>query len=180
MYLFTTGTHYPHEKLLSPFSIYAHKYHNADFKQAANDLYEKGYGTRRVPQIELDDKPKVDVSKLTFPIDIFPEPVQHYILESAQTLGLSIDYMGCAFMWMLSVIVGNSLKVEVKKGWLETGTLWISLVGKAGIGKTPSINQIIRPLEQANNTHIKRYIKEYAKWVEYEKKISKRRSTQKR
>ena len=170
MYLFSTGTQYPAEKLLSPFSIYAHKYHYADFKKAANDLYDKGYGSRRVPQIELDDKPKVDVSKLTFPIDIYPENIQHFILESAHTLGLSIDYMGCAFMWMLSVIVGNSLKVEVKSGWLETGTLWISLVGKAGIGKTPSINQIIKPLETVNNSHIKRYIKEYAKWVEYEKK----------
>lgn len=170
MYLFSTGTLYPAEKLLSPFAIYAHKYHFGDFKQAANDLYEKGYGSRRVPKIEIEDKPKVDISKLTFPIDIYPERIQHYILESAQTLGLSIDYMGCAFLWMLSVIVGNSLKVEVKKGWVENGTLWISLVGKAGIGKTPSINQIIRPLETINNTHIKRYIKEYAKWVEYEKK----------
>jgi hypothetical protein len=73
------------------------------------------------------------------------------------------------------VIVGNSLKLEVKTGWIENANVWISLVGKAGIGKTPSINQMIRPLEVINNTHIRRYIKEYAKWVEYEKKDKKER-----
>jgi len=173
MYLFSTGTLYPNEKLLTPFAIYAYKHHFGNFKDAANELYNKGYGTRRVPKIEIEDKPKIDIDKLTFPIDIFPENIQHYILESSRTLGLSIDYMGCSFMWLLSVIVGNSLKVELKNGWIENGNLWISLVGKAGIGKTPSINQIIRPIEIINNTHIKRYIKEYAKWVEYDKKDKK-------
>jgi len=173
MYLFSTGTIYPHEKLLSPFAIYAYKNHYGNFKDAANDLYQKGFGTRRVPKIELEEKPKIDLDKLTFPIDIFPENIQHYILESANTLNLSIDYMGCSFMWLISVIVGNSLKIELKNGWIENGSLWISLVGKAGIGKTPSINHIIRPIEIINNTHIKRYIKEYAKWVEYDKKDKK-------
>jgi len=175
MYLFSTGTQYPAEKLLSPFAIYAHKFHFGDFKDAANDLYQKGFGTRRVPKIEIEDKPNVDLDKLTFPLDIFPENIQLYILESAKTLGLSIDYMGCSFIWLLSVIVGNSLKLEVKTGWIENANVWISLVGKAGIGKTPSINQMIRPLEVINNTHIRRYIKEYAKWVEYEKKDKKER-----
>jgi hypothetical protein len=173
MFLFSTGTNYPSEKLLSPFAIYSYKYHHGNFKDAANDLYQKGYGTRRVPKIEIEDRPKVDLDKLTFPIDIFPENIQIYILESSKTLGLSIDYMGCSFMWLLSVIVGNSLKLEVKTGWIENATVWISLVGKAGIGKTPSINQMIRPLEVINNTHIRRYIKEYSKWVEYEKKDKK-------
>ena len=173
MYLFSTGTNYPAEKLLSPFAIYAHKYHFGSFKEAANDLYHKGYGTRRVPKIDIEDRPTVDLDKLTFPIDIFPENIQLYILESAKTLGLSIDYMGSSFLWLLSVIVGNSLKLEVKTGWVENATVWISLVGKAGIGKTPSINQMIRPLEVINNTHIRRYIKEYSKWVEYDKKDKK-------
>jgi hypothetical protein len=173
MFLFSTGTNYPAEKLLSPFAIYSYKYHHGSFKDAANDLYHKGYGTRRVPKIEIEDRPTVDIDKLTFPIDIFPENIQLYILESAKTLGLSIDYMGCSFMWLLSVIVGNSLKLEVKTGWVENATVWISLVGKAGIGKTPSINQMIRPLEVINNTHIRRYIKEYSKWVDYEKKDKK-------
>ncbi len=67
MYLFSTGTNYPAEKLLSPFAIYAHKYHFGSFKEAANDLYYKGYGTRRVPKIDIEDRPTVDLDKLTFP-----------------------------------------------------------------------------------------------------------------
>jgi len=47
---------------------------------------------------------------------------------------------------MLSVIIGNSLKVEVKKGWVECCSVWIAIVGKAGVGKTASY--------QLNNTTV--------------------------
>ena len=33
MYLFTTGTNYPAEKLITPFQAYTIKYHNNDFKE---------------------------------------------------------------------------------------------------------------------------------------------------
>ena len=42
MYLFSTGTSYPAEELLSPFACYAYKNHLGDMQAAANDLYERG------------------------------------------------------------------------------------------------------------------------------------------
>ncbi len=44
--------------------------------------------------------------------------------------------------------------MEVKKGWVEIATLWIAVVGKAGIGKTPSISKTIFPLEKLNNKEL--------------------------
>lgn len=34
LYLFTTGTIYPNEKLISPFIAYAYKYHNGNHSEA--------------------------------------------------------------------------------------------------------------------------------------------------
>ncbi|HAT76779.1 MAG TPA: hypothetical protein DCS19_08015, partial [Flavobacterium sp.] len=48
MFLFSTGTQYPHEKPLSPFDIYSIKNYNGDFKKAAADLYSKNYGSRNI------------------------------------------------------------------------------------------------------------------------------------
>ena len=70
-----------------------------------------------------------------------------------------------------------SLKVEVKKGWLENATVWVSCVGKAGLGKTPSINNIIFPLKKINNKEIKNYIKERQKYEAYEKLDKKEKET---
>jgi hypothetical protein len=170
MYLFTTGTQFPNEKLITPFAYYTYKFHNGDFKASASELYSKGYGSRKVRQIEIEDRPKIDREKIIFPIEIYPQNIQDYILESNRTLGLSIDYMGCSLLWLTSVIIGNTMRVEIKKGWIESCAVWISVVGKAGIGKTPSISQMIYPLERLNNREIRNYIKQYQRYVEYEKK----------
>ena len=160
MYLFSTGTVYPHEKLISPFVAYAHKMHNGDFKEATKDLYDQGFGSRRKKEIEKD-KPKIDkplpISGINFPLDIFPDEIQHYILECNNKLDANIDYMGCSLLWLISVCVGNTYEIEVKKGWTEPGVIWLAVVGRAGIGKTPSIDNIIKPLNILNFKEIKRY-----------------------
>lgn len=171
MFLFSTGTIYPNEKLLSPFTMYAYKNHNGDFNKAASELYTNGYGSRQVKKIEIvKNEP---IIRSSFPLDIFPIEIQHFITESSNTLGLSIDYMGCSFMWMLSLIIGNTMVMEVKPGWREVCSLWIALVGKPGIGKTPSIQQMISPLRSLNVKEQKDYQKQYQKWLEYEAKDKK-------
>lgn len=171
LFLFSTGTIYPNEKLLSPFNLYAIKHHNGDYTAATNDLYKQNYGTRRVKKIELPEikleKPD-PIKRDVFPIEIFPKEIQHFIIESSNTLGMSTDYMGCAFMWMLSLMVGNSMVIEVKPGWREVATLWVAVVGKPGIGKTPSLNQMISPLRNLNVKEQKDYQKHYQKYLEYE------------
>ena len=170
MYLFSTGTIYPHEELISPFKAYTYKHHNGDFTAAAREIYAQGYGSRKGTKISLQPIDiKVNIERVKFPIDVFDEEIQQYIVQSSQTLGLSIDYMGCAFLWSLSVCIGNSFNVEIKPGWRETATLWLAVVGKPGIGKTPSLNQIIYPLQKLNIRKQKEFQKEYAKFVEFEK-----------
>lgn len=169
VYLFTTGTEYPNEKLLSPFACYAWRNHHGDYSQAASTLYHDGYGDRVARKIDrIEQEIPIDVETLNFPIDIFPKGVQHYILECNRTLDSSVDYMGVGMLWLLSVIIGNSLRIKVKNGWTEGSVVWISVVGKAGLGKTPSIDHAIKPLVAINNREIKQYKKQYSKWKEYE------------
>jgi hypothetical protein len=179
LFLFTTGTIYPAEKILSPFAIYAWRFHNGDMKEASRDLYAKGYGSRHVKKPAPSDYSPADISidanELIFPIDIFPSDIQRYILECNRTLNSSIDYMGCSMMWLLSIIIGNSIKIQVKRGWIESGILWMAIVGRPGVGKTPNINNIIFPLQKANNNEIKTYIKRLDAYREYMDKDKKER-----
>jgi hypothetical protein len=165
MYLFSTGTIYPHEKLVNAFEAYTFKHHNGNFSESAKSLYQKGYGSRKVKPLESN---RIDVEfkpeNLVFPIDIFPKDYQKYIIECNRTLSMDIDFMGCALLWLASVIIGNSMVIEVKKGWIEKASLWMALVGKAGIGKTPSIKMILRPLLKINNREISRYMNEADKY----------------
>ena len=178
MYLFSTGTIYPHEKLITPFVAFTYKYHNGDFSEASKELYKLGYGSRIEKIIKEKEKSLpnneneitnylINENDLIFPIDIFPKPIQNYIIECNTKLDSNIDYMGCSLLWLISVCIGNSIEMEVKRGWTENVSLWISLVGKAGIGKTPSINNIIFPLLKINQREIKKYYKELEVWEHY-------------
>ena len=172
LFLFSTGTCYPHEKLISPFSAYAYKHHNGDFKQASKDLYEQGFGTRLQKKIDeikpkiKEDKPVIQTTE--FPLEIFPQEIQHYLKECSTKLDSNIEFMGVSMLWLISVIIGNAYEVEVKRGWIENGVVWIAVVGKAGIGKTPSINNVIFPLMKLNSKEIKRFIQETEKYLYYE------------
>jgi len=179
MYLFSTGTIYPHEKLISPFNAFCWKYFNGNLSDGAKEVYKLGYGSRLKKQIEEKFKSIPENNKLiqdyiynkedlNFPIDIFPKPIQSYILECNSKLDSNIDYMGCSLLWLISVCIGNSIEIEVKRGWNENATVWLSLVGKAGIGKTPSINNIIFPLQKINSREIKNYFKKLEKYEFYE------------
>lgn len=177
MYLFSTGTIYPHEKLITPFIAYTYKHHNGDFSNASKEIYSKGFGSRiekiikekekSLPDNDLKIINYLNEDNLKFPIDIFPKPLQNYLIECKEKLNSNIDYMGCSLLWLVSVCVGNSIEIEVKRGWNENVSLWISLVGKAGIGKTPSINNIIFPLLKVNQREIKKYYKELEVWEHY-------------
>lgn len=180
MYLFSTGTIYPHEKQITPFIAYAWKNHNGDFSETAKDLYQKGFGSRLKSKIKelkesiyIPEQVKININDLVFPIDIFPKDIQTYLLECNIKLDSSIEYMGCSLLWLISVCIGNSIEMEVKKGWIENLSLWISVVGKAGLGKTPSISNIIFPLIKINAKEIKTFIKENDKY-EYYNALSKK------
>lgn len=174
MYLHSTGTIYPHEKQITPYAAYTYKNHNGDFSASAKELYKKGYGSRKEIKLPVFEKEEIEKQKervnknMDFPIEVFPVDFQKYMLESAETLNSSIDYMGCSLLWVISVIVGNSAKIKVKEDWYERPVLWIALVGKAGVGKTHSINRIIRPLQKENGRAIRRYVKEYKKFEYYD------------
>ena len=179
MYLFSTGTQYPHETLITPFHAYTIKNHNGDFSASAKDLYQQGFGDRvkaKIDQLQpiIDEKPTIETTE--FPIDIFPEEIQYYIQECADKLQMNVDYMGCSLLWLISVICGNAFEVQVKAGWKEKASIWLALVGQAGIGKTPSIDRIIFPLQKINNREIKKYIdarKEYDEFNKLSKKEQK-------
>lgn len=168
MYLFSTGTIYPHEKLISAYAAYTIKHHNGDYSASAKDLYDQGFGERvKVNEIAPILTEKIVIENTEFPIDIFPEQMQFYIKECSDKLQMNVDYMGCSLLWLISVCVGNSFDIEVKSGWKEKAAVWIALVGQAGIGKTPSIDRMIFPLQKINNKEIKRYIEEYKKFDEF-------------
>ncbi|MBP8675151.1 MAG: DUF3987 domain-containing protein [Acetomicrobium sp.] len=83
------------------------------------------------------------------------------------TLNASIDYIGSSLLWVLSLCIGNAIKIEIKKGWVEAGDVWIAIVGRAGIGKSHNIDAMTFPLINVNKREIRRYAEQAKKYSEY-------------
>jgi hypothetical protein len=168
MFLFSSGTIYPHEKPLNSFDVYTYKHHRGDYSEATKQAYADGYGDR----YEIKIEPVIVENKITidgFPLDILPEFFSNYILECNNKLNASVDFMGCSLLWLMSTLIGNTFKVKVKNGWVDSPILWISIIGNAGVGKTPDIKLILKPLLDLNSQEIKRYAKKMREFEEYEK-----------
>lgn len=189
LWLFSTGTIYPHEKQINPYVAFTHKYHNGNYSESAKDLYNQGFGDRFQKELEEQQSLMPDNSDLIsdynfnktdlkFPIEIFPKPFQSYIIECHDKLDSVIDYMGCSLLWTISLLVGNTFTIRVKNGWNENPVVWFALVGRAGVGKTPSIRRILYPLIKENNKEIKAYIKNNADFNEYDKLSKKEKEQQ--
>jgi len=170
VYLHSTGTRYEAEKLLSPFIIYTIQNHNGDFTASSKDLYDKGFGTRFEPK-QYDFKEEKTTPKKAinndFPVEIFPKELQYYIKENKEKLGLIPDFMASGLLWTASTVIGNSLNIKMKNGWTDNCTVWIACVANAGVGKSPSISAVTRPLEKINQKEQKLYAKDEKKFNDY-------------
>lgn len=180
MYLFSTGTIYPHETQISPYVAFTYKYHSGNFSESAKDLYSQGFGDRlhselEEQEIKFKDRfsediiKKKEIENIDFPVDVFPTPFRNFILECNDKLDDVIDYSGCSLLWVVSLLLGNRFHVRVKSDWYEVPVVWFSLVGNAGVGKTPSIRRMLKPLIRENNKAIRKYIEKKAEFDEYDK-----------
>lgn len=174
LYLWSTGTQYPHQKALRSFDIYSIQKHFGDIKATCKDLYHQGYGSRIKPIIEKQNKKhksteqsENNIQISDFPLEVYPDFIQRYLKEVSDTLSANIDFLGCGFLWCVSLCVGNTIKIEIKKGWQEAAILWIALVGRAGVGKTHTIKAVTFPLEKLNGREIKRYSDMMQKYEAY-------------
>ena len=77
---------------------------------------------------------------LEFPIEIFPKEVKNFILECSEEGGLVKDYLCATALSMLSILMGNNIKLKVSATHTESTMLWIALVTDCSFFKAVLIN----------------------------------------
>jgi hypothetical protein len=104
-----------------------------------------------------------------FPFEIFPVTIQQIISATNENLNFPIDFIGASILYAASVAVGNTHKVEVKKGWMESAVLYLAIVARAGTNKSHPLSFALQPIVE----HDKKTYREYEqKKLEYEQTLS--------
>jgi hypothetical protein len=124
---------------------------------------------------ESISQPKAKNGKKTkpFPIEIFPESIQRIIRETNKALNFPVDFMGASVLYAASVAAGNTVQVEIKKGWHETAVLYMALVGRPGTNKSHPLTFALQPIMAADGADYKEYEKQQSEY-EYACSLTKR------
>lgn len=96
---------------------------------------------------------------IEFPTNYFPTEIEEFINECSDKNALNKEYMCGAALSLLSILIGNKIKLKVSATQIESAMLWICIVGSSGTKKTPSINTILKPIEQIDNLNYKAYLR---------------------
>ena len=92
-----------------------------------------------------------------FPVDVFPLSIQQIIRETNTFLNFPIDFIGASMLYAASVAIGNTHKVEVKKGWLESAVLYIAIVARAGTNKSHPLSFALQPISDKDKSTYRKY-----------------------
>lgn len=157
LYLFSTGTQYPSEKLITPFEAYSIKNHNGNFKEAGAEIYKLGFGDRFENTTNVVNTTNDDIIENRFPIEVFPALFKDLVVDLKDSLNYPIDYTATAILTAMATAIGTSAKIRVKAGWYEFPSIFASIIGNAGSNKTHPINTIFEPIKDIDKKNHDRF-----------------------
>jgi hypothetical protein len=102
--------------------------------------------------------------KNTFPVEVFPQPVQEIIKATNENLDFPIDFFSASILYTASVAIGNTYKVEIKRGFQETALLYLAIVARAGTNKSHPLTFAIQPILDSDTKTYKEYEQQKAEF----------------
>ena len=91
------------------------------------------------------------------PLDAFPAKIQDMILALARQENYSIEYMMASLLVAVSTAIGNAVNIRIRGGWISNSALYMILVGRPGMGKTPPLEFAFSPIRKHDAKIIKQF-----------------------
>lgn len=110
--------------------------------------------------IELCNQVRIEaegISNTGFPLDVFPEKIKQIILDLAKRENYMIEYSAVCFLSAIATALGNTYLIRIKGDWICNAALYIILVGRPGLGKTPPLNAAYAPIRKADYQRLLKY-----------------------
>lgn len=110
-----------------------------------------------------------NVSESCFPIDVFPDKIQEIILDIARYENFNIEYLASLILSAIATAVGNSCQIRIKGEWKTSPMLYMILVGRPGLGKTPPLGYTYSPINERDEEMFEQFLKD---WDSYQQALA--------
>lgn len=90
-----------------------------------------------------------------FPTEALPEPARSFISTCARAIGCDESFIALPLLAALASAIGNSRRVQLKRGWTEPAILWAAIVGDSGTLKSPAMEVAHRAIHRRQHHWLK-------------------------
>lgn len=86
-----------------------------------------------------------DLEFRPFPVDSLPEPFRRVVAEGAEAIGCDSSFLALPLLVAAASAIGDSRRLQLKKGWSVPPIIWGAIVGDSGTAKTPAFKLVMQP-----------------------------------
>ncbi|MVM36335.1 DUF3987 domain-containing protein [Spirosoma sp. HMF4905] len=82
--------------------------------------------------------------------EMIPEPLRPWLTDIAYRMKCPLDFVAVAAITMFSSLIGTRLTIQPKNrdDWTIVSNVWGAVIGDPSTMKTPSVNEVFRPLNR--------------------------------
>ena len=118
-------------------------------------------------RLELCNRIRMEAEHINdtdFPLEVFPQTMQSVILDMARYENYKAEFIATAMLSAVSAALGGTYRIRIKGEWQSNAALYIILVGRPGLGKTPPLEAAYRPIRKHDYALFKAYETELEVW----------------
>ena len=104
------------------------------------------------------------VTETGFPLDVFPDEIQRIVYELVNYENFNLEYTASVVLSVFATALGNTHRVNIKGKWVTSCALYMMLVGRPGLGKTPPLNYLYSPLRDFDQQMLDKARYEYEQY----------------
>ena len=141
---------------------------------AGGDVGKVGVGETKPIEAERQ-KERIERFR-PFPTDALPEPIRGFVVAGAKAIGCDSSYLALPMLTALAAAIGNTRRIQLKRGWSAPAIIWTAIVGESGTSKTPAFKLVMRPIRDRQRKALEAHaeaMKQYeADLAHYDKAMS--------
>ncbi len=113
--------------------------------------------------LELTNRLRAEATRISesgLPLDVFPQQIQEIIFNLATYENFNIEYSASIVLSSVAAAIGNSCQIQIKGNWRTSPSIYMMLVGRPGLGKTPPLSFLYRPIHEQDDRMFEQYLHE--------------------
>ncbi len=97
---------------------------------------------------QASPEPEAMQDRPAFPLDYFPPKIADYCRQVAESHVVDESFAGLPMLAVAATAMGNTFRLQLKKGFIVPPTLWVGIVSPSGTNKSGPLSEVIAPLYQ--------------------------------